>query len=81
MTPSINTGNGEADDVLLEQILQGPITLNEMDKSLSKLKVGKACGSDGIGPEFYKVNSNILREHLYILFNKIFETFLSNRME
>ena len=72
-TSPITSSNVETADQIIEQILHGPITYNEIDKSLNNLKAGKACGSDGIGPEFYKVNSSILKEHLYILFNKIFE--------
>ena len=72
--PSITTNNDELYDASFDESLQGPITFNELDKSLNNLKMGKACGSDGIGPEFYSINSNILKEHLLTLFNKIFET-------
>ena len=70
-SPTIVNTN-EIDYDIFEQ-LQEPITVAEIDHALNNLKMGKACGSDGIGPEFYKVNSNLLREHLYVLFNKIFE--------
>ena len=65
--------NSDETDNDFDQLLQGPITLIEIDQALNNLKVGKASGSDGIGSEFYKVNSNILRECLYSLFNKIYE--------
>ena len=64
------------DDIIndgTEQMLNMPISLDEIDDVLDKLKVGKASGSDGIGPDFYKVNCIKLREFLSVLFNKEYE--------
>ena len=49
-----------------------PITITEIQHVLQRLKHGKACGSDGIAPEFYKINCKILVDYLCILFNYIF---------
>ena len=65
------------DDIInddTEQMLNMPISLDEIDDVLDKLKVGKASGSDGIGPDFYKVNCVMLREFLSVLFNKVYES-------
>ena len=64
--------NNQPDDNL-ELIFNTPISQDEVDKAISKSKSGKACGSDGIGAEFYKVNCNLLHYYLYLLFNKIYE--------
>ena len=58
----------------IEQMMNMSITVDEIDDVLNRLKVGKASGSDGIGPEFYKVNCTLLREFLFVLFNKVYDS-------
>ena len=58
----------------IEEILNKPFSKDEIDSSLCKTKSGKAAGSDGIGPEFFKINNNLLKEYLLTLFNNIYNT-------
>ena len=53
------TTNEQIDDNL-QSIFNMPISQGEVNKVVNKLKSSKACGNDGIGSEFYKVNSNSL---------------------
>ena len=51
-----------------------PISYTEIESALHALKLGKACGSDGIGPEFLKYHRNGLTSYLYYLFNYLFDS-------
>ena len=48
-----------------------PITDDEINRNISKLKCGKSQGIDGIGAEFYKHTSQRILPILNALFNKI----------
>jgi hypothetical protein len=54
--------------------MNNPITINEIKEALSKLKLGKACGADGILAEMLKVAGEKIAvlEFMRKLFNKIF---------
>ena len=60
--------NGQSD---LLQFLNSPITIDENQKAIKKLKCRKAAGIDGIPAEFYKHGSNELLPTLVLLFNTI----------
>ena len=53
------------------QFLNSPITIDEIQKAIRKLKCKKAAGIDGIPAEFYKHGSNELLPALVLLFNTI----------
>lgn len=55
-------------------ILDRPIVLRDVVEALSRLKDGKAAGSDGIPVEFYKYGTNELSANLTYLFNNILES-------
>ena len=57
-----------------ELVLNSPITVEEVNKSILKLKNGKAQGTDGFGAEFYKYTRQSITPLLHSLFNKIFST-------
>ena len=59
-------------DTPLNDILNAPITKDEVIYSLSKLKNNKASGIDGIPAEIFKYSGGIIDESLAILFNIIF---------
>lgn len=54
--------------------LNEPITDSEVKGAIKKLKAGKACGPDGIAPEFYMYEHPVFIEFLVTLFNAIFES-------
>ena len=56
-------------DLLL--FLNSPITIDEIQKAIRKIKCKKAAGIDGIPAEFYKHGSNELLPALVLLFNTI----------
>ena len=60
--------NGQSD---LLQFLSSPITIDEIQKAIRKLKCKKAAGIDDIPAEFYKQGSNELLPALVLLFNVI----------
>ena len=60
--------NGQSD---LLQFLSSPITIDEIQKAIRKLKCKKAAGIDGIPAEFYKHGCNELLPALVVLFNTI----------
>ena len=53
------------------QLLNSPITIDEIQKAIRKLKCKKAAGIDGIPAEFYKHGCNELLPALVLLFNTI----------
>ncbi len=57
-----------------DNILNKEITLKEITIALSALKLGKACGPDGLPPEMWKHGGNILLPYLHVLFNCIFNS-------
>ena len=63
-----NVENGQSD---LLRFLNSPITIDEIQKAIRKLKCKKAAGIDGIPAEFYKHGSNELLPALVLLFNTI----------
>ena len=60
--------NGQSD---LLQFLNSPMTIDEIQKAIRKLKCKTAAGIDGIPAEFYKHGSNELLPALVLLFNTI----------
>lgn len=54
-------------------LLEGPITLLEIDKAISSLNSGKSPGADGLPIEFYKVLKGKINKLLLRVFNKSFE--------
>ena len=58
----------------MDVVLNSEITLDEVQKSILKLKSDKAHGIDGIQAEFYKSTINLISSILVLLFNKIFES-------
>ena len=58
---------------IMNDILNGPITLDELNKALKNSKTGKACGIDGIQMEFLKFSKGHLDKPLLSLFNYIFD--------
>ena len=55
-------------------ILNTPITKEEVERGIRKLKSGKTPGKDGLPAEFFKSTLNNISPLLVILFNKIFES-------
>ena len=53
------------------QFLNSPITIDEIQKAIRKLKYKKAAGIDGISAEFYKHGCKELLLALVLLFNTI----------
>ena len=51
--------------------MDAPITIDEIQKAIRKLKCKKAAGIDGIPEEFYKPGCNELLSALVLLFNTI----------
>lgn len=73
--------NDNAEPIVLNDALQEGdeflntcITLDEVISSINKLALGKSCGNDGIGSEFYKYTAHDIGPALCTLFNKIFDT-------
>ena len=60
--------HGQSDLLLF---LNSPITIDEIQKAIRKIKCKKAAGIDGIPAEFYKHGSNELLPALVLLFNTI----------
>jgi len=57
---------------VMEELVALP-RMDELREAILNLKVGKACGPDGIPPEIYKYGGNTLTAHLHALFIKIWE--------
>lgn len=55
-----------------ENNLEKEITSQEIRNAIKKLKRGKACGPDGISPEFYMLEFPVFINYLFILFNAVF---------
>jgi hypothetical protein len=60
-------------ETLTNDICNSPITLEEIEVHLKKLKNQKAAGADGLSGEFLKYVSDDIGPTLYSLFNSIFE--------
>ena len=58
----------------MDVVLNSEITLDEVQKSILKLKWNKAHGTDGIQAEFYKSTIDLISPILVLLFNEIFES-------
>ena len=56
----------------MDVVLNSEITLDEVQKSILKLKSTKAHGTDGIQVEFYKSTIDLISPILVLLFNKLF---------
>ena len=65
--------NGQSD---LLQFLNSPITIDEIQKAITKLKCKKAAGIDGIPAEFYKHGCNELLPALTLVL--LFNTIIAN---
>ena len=61
-------------NIILDDILNAPISIDETKASLKYMKVNKAAGTDGIPSEFYKYTCNILDQPLTALFNNVLDT-------
>ena len=59
---------------VLNDILNAPISTDEIKASLRRMKVNKAPGTDGIPSEFYKYSHGILDKPLTVLFNHVLNT-------
>ena len=60
-------------DSITYDILNSPVSLEEIEMAGKIMKTNKAAGSDSIPAEFYKYNGGILAEPLSILFDHILE--------
>ena len=60
--------------IIANDILNGPISENEVKAALHKAKPNKACGCDGIPIEFFKYCNGELVKPMMALFNRIFES-------
>ena len=60
-------------DSPLNDILNAPITYDEVTLSLKKTKCNKAAGIDGMPAELYKYSGGTINDCLVALFNKIFD--------
>ena len=65
---------------IFNDILNGPIQLDEMCASICKLKSNKAAGIDGLPLEFYKHAGGNLDAPLIALFKHTFDCGLSPGM-
>jgi hypothetical protein len=54
------------------QDLDGPITKDEIEIAIKRLKTGKSAGPDGMIAEFFKYSGNNIIKFLVVLFNKLF---------
>jgi len=55
-------------------VLNEPITIEEIQRSISTLSFGKSSGIDGIPAEFFKYTTDDISPILILLFNQILET-------
>ena len=62
------------DDDLFVDILDSPISKDEILKCIAELKCAKSPGLDNVIPEFIISGQDILLPYLELLFNIIFET-------
>ena len=69
----LNEENPSFTETLTNDICNSPITLEEIEVHLKKLKNQKAAGADGLSGEFLKYVSDDIGPTLYSLFNSIFE--------
>ena len=58
----------------INDVLNAPITIDEITVAVRNLKNNKASGIDSIPAEFYKYSNGALLEPITILFNKVFES-------
>ena len=66
-------GDDKPSNPIIDDILNGPITLQEIHKALKSSKTGKACGIDGIQTEFIKFSNGLLDKPIISLYNYIFD--------
>ena len=66
-------GDQKPSNEIINDILNGPITIQEIHKAIKSAKTGKACGADGIQSEFIKFSNNLLDKPLLSLYNFIFD--------
>ena len=59
---------------IINDILNGPINMAEVQKALKAAKNKKACGSDGIPSEFLKFSNGHLDYPLVSIFNYVFDS-------
>uniref|UniRef100_A0A803THX2 Reverse transcriptase domain-containing protein n=1 Tax=Anolis carolinensis TaxID=28377 RepID=A0A803THX2_ANOCA len=55
------------------ELLEAPIKKEEIEQVIRKLKIGKAPGPDGLGPEYYKTFEAMITPKLLELFNAIMD--------
>ena len=58
----------------LNDILNAPINIDELNNALKRTKINKAPGPDGFPSELYKYNGGSLNKYLIAIFNKVFES-------
>ena len=58
---------------MTDEICNSPITLDEINTHIRKLKNNKAAGIDGVSGEFIKYACDELNTTLHVLFNSIFD--------
>ena len=56
-----------------DPLLNGPITAEEVIKAIKSLKIGKACGPDGIVGEIYKNYPTCCTDFFVKFFNELFD--------
>ena len=69
-----NTTTSNNLEINSDDVLNVPITYEEIIAGIRNLKRDKAGGCDGIKAEFYKINNPILIHFIHQIFNKIFES-------
>ena len=60
-------------DSITHDILNAPVSTEEIEMAGKMLKTNKSAGSDSIPAEFYEYDGGILAETLSIFFNRILE--------
>ena len=64
----------EDDTIIIDEMLDEPISASEIRKSIVNLKNNKSPGIDGIPAEFYKVACDKFSPFFEILFNKLYNS-------
>jgi hypothetical protein len=69
----VNAGNHQIAQTWSD-ILDMPITEEELQTAVHRGTGNKAPGNDGIGIEFFKENWNIIKDEMQIMFNQMYST-------
>lgn len=63
----------EATDDITDDIFNGPLTYDEINRAIKSMKTGKSAGNDGLTAEFYRFSLPNILPILHGLFNRIFK--------